>query len=233
MSASLGLFRLQQVDRQLDKTQARLKEIEATLGNDARMREALATVEAAKTNQYHAERALKESEAEVKTQQIKIEQTESSLYGGKVHNPKELQDLQKDVVSLKKHLSSLEERELETMQSLDDAKSALVGAESALGTLQATLGGEHSKLLNEQASLMKDTERLTSERDAVVVQVEKEKLEKYSVLRSGKRGVAVAQILEMACAACGSDINAAIQQTARSNSQLAYCPSCGRILYAD
>jgi hypothetical protein len=38
---------------------------------------------------------LKQSELEVEKQRIKIQQTEASLYGGLVHNPKELQDLQR------------------------------------------------------------------------------------------------------------------------------------------
>ena len=60
-----------------------------------------------------AERALKLSESEVEKQQIKIQQTEASLYGGKVHNPKELQDLQKDIVSLKRHLETFSQRQLQ------------------------------------------------------------------------------------------------------------------------
>jgi uncharacterized pyridoxal phosphate-containing UPF0001 family protein len=44
---------------------------------------------------------LKQTEADVEKQRIKIEQTESSLYGGRVQNPKELQDLQNiEVVGL-------------------------------------------------------------------------------------------------------------------------------------
>ncbi|MGZ9220523.1 MAG: C4-type zinc ribbon domain-containing protein [Anaerolineales bacterium] len=35
------------------------------------------------------------------------------------------------------------------------------------------------------------------------------------------------------CAACGTTLTPSQQQIARSTSQLIYCPSCGRILYAD
>ncbi len=233
MSASFGLFRLQQVDRQLDKSQARLEIIQKTLDNDTELRETLANLDAAKSAHYHAERALKDAEAEVKSQQIKIEQTEASLYGGRVHNPKELQDLQKESASLKKHLSTLEERELEMMQGVENVNIELNQAHIKLDSLQSKLGDEHKQYLEEQTSLKRDMERLTPERDAIVNQLEKLMLEKYAGLRSQKRGIAVAQVIDMACAACGSDINASIQQTARSAAQFAYCPSCGRILYVD
>ena len=113
MSAALGLFRLQQVDSQIDQIEARLRTIQQTLENDVALRAANEGFAAAEAKHRDAERALKLTEAEVEKQRIKIEQTEASLYGGLVHNPKELQDLQKDIVSLKKHLETLEERELE------------------------------------------------------------------------------------------------------------------------
>lgn len=233
MSVALGLFRLQQVDRQLDKAQARLAAIQETLANDSQMREALSRLEKEKAAHHQAERGLKDTEADVKAQQIKIEQNESSLYGGRVQNPKELQDLQKEVASLKKHLSTLEEREMEAMQAVDDAKALLTEAESALGTIQAKLGSEHKQLFDEQAALNKDIERLSSERQAITAQVEASLIGKYDTLRSQKRGVAVAQISDSSCSACGSALNAATQQAARSSTQFAYCPSCGRILFAD
>src|SRR5687768_18403957 len=93
----------------------------------------------AERKHHEAERALKLSEAEVEKQSIKIEQTESSLYGGRVHNPKELQDLQKDVASLKRHLSTLEERELEAMLVAETTEKDLQNAKSILERLQSNL----------------------------------------------------------------------------------------------
>ena len=75
---------------------------------------------------------MKQSEAEVEKQRIKIEQTEASLYGGHVHNPKELQDLQKDVASLKRHLETLEERQLEAMLVVETIRKRLHNAKSLL-----------------------------------------------------------------------------------------------------
>jgi predicted nucleic acid-binding Zn-ribbon protein len=115
MSAAMGLYRLQQVDSQIDGIQARQQTIRETLQNDLKLQAATQAFSAAESSHKEASRTLKQTETEVEKQRIKIEQTESSLYGGRVQNPKELQDLQKDVVSLKKHLDTLEERELEAM----------------------------------------------------------------------------------------------------------------------
>src|SRR5829696_4356461 len=111
MSAALGLYRLQQVDSQIDQIQSRLKAIRQILENDDELRAASTLFSVAENNEKEAERLLKQIELEVEKQRIKIQQTEASLYGGLVKNPKELQDLQKDIASLKRHLETLEERQ--------------------------------------------------------------------------------------------------------------------------
>lgn len=233
MSASLGLYRLQQVDRQVDHARSQLDVIRRTLENDTELREALNQLESAQVGHHHASHALKNAEAEVQAQRIKIEQAESSLYGGKVQNPKELQDLQKDIVSLKKYLITLEERELEAMVVAENAENSLRSAQTKLELIQARLGDEHKKLLADQSTFSIKLDQLAEERDAALATIESDLLQVYENLRQQKRGVAVSEISDNSCASCGATITIALQQNARSQKQLAYCPTCGRILYAN
>jgi predicted nucleic acid-binding Zn-ribbon protein len=233
MSAALGLYRLQQVDSQIDQVQARLQTIQLTLENDEALRAAKELFSGATDKHKDAERDLKLSEAEVEKQRIKIEQAESSLYGGKVHNPKELQDLQKDVASLKRYLETLEERELEAMIAAETAEKELQVAKTELERVQSNLKEQHKDLTQESVSLRKNLERLHSERQAVVTDIAGQALSVYEQLRKQKRGLAITTIDDNSCEACGTTLTASQQQTARSPSQLFHCPTCGRILYAN
>ena len=233
MSASLGLYRLQQVDRQIDRARSQLDTIRQTLENDVELREALKRVETTQAEHYRASQELKSLEAEVQTHKIKMEQAESSLYGGTVKNPKELQDLQKDIVSIKKHITALEERELESMMRAENTENALQSAKTDLELMQARLGNEHRKLIDEQSVLITEMERLTEEREAALGPIESTLLATYEYLRQQKRGVAVTEINDNSCSSCGATLNAALQQNARSAKQLMNCPSCGRILYSN
>jgi hypothetical protein len=233
MSASLGLYRLQQVDRQIDRVRTQLTAIRKTLENDTELKQALTRLEIAQKENHAALNRMKNAAAEAEAQKIKIEQAESSLYGGNVKNPKELQDLQRDVASLKKHLATLEERELETMLTAESMETELKNAQNDLEVVQARLGGEHKKLLEDQTTLTKQLESLSDEREAASAPIEGRLLQTYEDLRRQKRGMAVTEVEDDACAACGTTINAAAQQNARSQKQLAYCPSCGRILFAN
>lgn len=232
MSAALGLYRLQQVDSQIDSANARLGEIRKTLENNAEMNAALNRMQTSKAEHQRFQHELKNAEAEVQAQKIKIEQNESSLYGGSVKNPKELQDLQLEVASLKKYLVTLEERQLEAMMNAEDGESEMGSAGAALEVVQARLGNEHSKLIEEQTRLTSQLESLVDEREAAVAPVEQSMLQTYEALRKQKKGVAVAAIDDGICASCGTTITAAAQQAARS-AKLVNCSTCGRILFAN
>jgi len=233
MSAALGLYRLQQVDSQIDQIQARQKWIQDTLQNDVSLRTASQAFAAAGSKFNDTSRLLKQSEAEVEKQRTKIEQTEASLYGGSVRNPKELQDLQKDIVSLKKYLETLEERELEAMLTAETVEKELEASKMELERTQAKVHEQNRDLSLENENLSKDLERLRRERNAVISDLAGSIVAMYDQLRKQRRGLAVATISDSACAACGTTLTPAQQQSAHSTSQLFNCPSCGRILYAN
>jgi predicted nucleic acid-binding Zn-ribbon protein len=233
MSAALGLYRLQQVDSHIDQIEARLKIIQQTLENDLALRAAREQLAEAERTHREAQRALQLSETEVEKQRIKIEQTEASLYGGRVQNPKELQDLQKDAASLKRHLETLEERELEAMLAAEGTEKDLQNAGARMEQIQSGLKTQNADLMLESETLRRDYERLRSERQAVVTDIASQALGVYEQLRRQKRGLAITTIADSACEACGTTLTASQQQSARSTSQLFHCPTCGRVLYAN
>jgi predicted nucleic acid-binding Zn-ribbon protein len=232
MSAALGLLRLQQVDSRMGRKEARLQQIQETLDNDSELAAARERLKSARAARHAYEQARRSAESEAETQQTKIKQAESRLYGGTVRNPKELQELQADVASLKKHLATIEEQELEAMLSVDSAQAALETAEAQLNQVQTRLSNEYKKLIDERAILSRDQENLQAERQAALSTVAAEILKTYEGLRLQRGGLAVAEISDNACGACGTTLTAALQQSARHAAQLVYCPSCGRVLYA-
>jgi len=232
MSAAMGLYRLQQVDSQIDGIQARQQWIQDTLQNDVSLRTATQTFTLADNKHKDALRALKQTEAEVEKQRIKIEQTEASLYGGRVQNPKELQDLQKDVASLKKYLETLEERELEAMVIVETVEHELQTAKLELDRTQANINEQYRDLGTENETLKKDLERLEHERNAILSDLVSSVVSTYDQIRKQRRGIAVTTISDSACSACGTTLTLSLQQSARSATQLFNCPTCGRILYA-
>jgi uncharacterized protein len=233
MSAALGLYRLQQIDSQMDQARTRLEAIRQVLENDVELRSATENASSAESALKEAESTQRQAELEVQSQRIKIEQAESSLYGGNVRNPKELQDLQQDIVSLKKHLSTLEDRLLESMLATETAASKVSEAKTSLSKVESRLGNQTQDLSAEREILSHKLDSLNSERKAVISPIDSKLIENYESLRRERRGIAVTLVNDGACGGCGSTLTPGQQQTARSSKELFRCPTCGRILFAD
>ncbi|MFN2120585.1 MAG: zinc ribbon domain-containing protein [Anaerolineales bacterium] len=233
MSAALGLLRLQKVDNNIGQAQSRLEEIRRILEDNAELTDARTQLESARDEHKLAEQDRRSEDVEAQALRLKIQGAESSLYGGTVRNPKELQDLQADVEALKRRLNAVEERELEAMVRLETTLGTIEAAEATLGRVSTRIESEQALLLQERSNLNQSLTDLRAERDAAVAATSAEHLRQYQRLLQSRRGLAVAQIADGACEACGTALTAALQQSARHASVLTYCPSCGRILYGD
>jgi uncharacterized protein len=231
MSQTLSLYRLQQVDNQIDRLQTRLKDIQKLLDDDVELRQLNEKAEAARVRCQNADDALKQAERNVQDQQIKIEQMQASLYGSKSHSPKELQDLQNDVAALRRHLVTLEDYQIDAMQESETAETEQLSLQAKLRAAKDERAEFWKGLQQEKGVLTNDLERLFVERNAVSGAIPAAELSLYNQLRQQRRGIAVAVISDNSCEACGSTLSLAQIQSARSSGQVVFCPSCGRILY--
>lgn len=232
MNASFKLFRLQQLDTQLDQARKRLAEIAAELAEDAVLQEAQATRSAAQHANHSADNDLRAAGEEAKAVRTKLKENQDQLYGGRVSNPKELQDLQNEAEALTRQLAALEDLELEKLAASEAAGASLQAAEGTLEGVIALRGAEAQTLGAEQAELEAEVTRLEGDRAPALNGIEAEPLELYTQLRASKAGLAVAKLSGDSCSACGMELSAALQQAARDPGQLARCGACKRILYA-
>jgi predicted nucleic acid-binding Zn-ribbon protein len=232
MSQSSDLIRLQRIDTRRDQATNRVRDIDQILQADATMRLAQDLLDSTEKQLNSAKKSLHTAEETVQFQRIKIEQTEASLYGGSVRNPKELQDLQNEAASLKKYLATLEDNQLEAMIALEQIEHDHASAKTDLETARQAFLQKQSGFLQEKDALQKEIAKLDSERFAAVNQVPETNLNDYEKLRRLKRGLAVSAVSDQCCEACGATLAPAEWQIARSPLQLFHCPNCGRILYA-
>ncbi|MBA4384243.1 MAG: hypothetical protein C0410_05875 [Anaerolinea sp.] len=229
---SFHLFQLQKIDSRIDALIKRLNEIDR-MRNDNSFRmeidKSLASINATYSEQKKNYDVIEEK---VHAKRLKIEQSESSLYGGLVKNPKELQDLQTEIKLLKQSLATLEDDQLQQLVDMETTEAQLNKIEYSLKEFDAKLAVELSAFFTEEAEKKLEKEKLLQERKAVLDQVNPEFLSTYQVLRKSKNGIAVAAIEEGSCQVCGSTLTPSDCQTAKSPSHMATCSSCGRILYA-
>lgn len=232
MNPAFQLSRLQKIDSEIDQITRRQLEITALIADDSIVSEVKNRISELDAGLAVDARNLKKIEEKNNQLQLKLQEDDHSLYGGKIRLPRELQDLQNEIASLKNQIAIQDEEQINSMLRVEDLEKSrlillkeLAEAESVFATRVAGLKGENS-------SLEKKKENLLTERGAAIQNIDPSAIEKYESLRKTKRGLAVALAADQACSACGSMLTPADWQAARSPQQLVTCSSCGRILYA-
>ena len=231
MSQISILYRLQQIDSQLDTARITLQNVERELSDNSMIQAAEQTLDQAEKKHQAELKYLRDAENKSYDVRVKIELSEASLYAGKIQNPKELQDLQNEIASLKRLMITLEDRELEAMMAVEEAEGNLIHTRQAMNEIQANQIEHNAALSGERTKLLSQIERLDSERNATLPPIPAVDLSLYEQLRKSRNGVAVVKISSRACDACGATLTAAVIQSTQSTGQLVRCPMCSRILY--
>lgn len=231
MSLISILYRLQEIDRQLDTTLLSLKNVEQQLSDDSLVEAAEKRILDAEHIYQNGLKKLREAQNKSQSIRLKIEQSEASLYGGKIQNPKELQDLQNEISSLKRLITTLEDHELEEMMAVEEAEAQYKSEKAAISSIQGEQIEKHAMLKGEKTKLEEKINRLKAERKVTLPAISTSDLSLYEQLRKTRNGVAVAKISSRACGACGTTLTAALVQSTQLTGQIIRCPTCGRILY--
>ena len=226
-----ALLRVQEIDLDLDRRQARLTEVEVALQDDAAVQEARRKAESRAASVEKARKKQKDLEFEMGRVETERKQTETRLYGGVIRNPRELSDMQAKAQSLKRRQSQLEEAVLDAMIALDEAQALAEKARHRLKSEQETWDAAQRTLLDEQALLKEAIATLEGERREVQENIPKRTLESYHYLRRKMGGVAVARLQMDNCTVCGVRVTSGRKQAVRSGKET-FCDSCGRLLVA-
>jgi predicted nucleic acid-binding Zn-ribbon protein len=231
MSQPFKLFRLQQKDSQIDQYIARLRQIELEIKDDRTLKNAIKNSEISDKEHQKSRNILTKADDNLQKQRLKIETTESMLYSGKVKNPKELQDLENEAISLKRYLSVLEDRYLEALLEEEEFAVQNKSAQIELKNEENKHSNKLAELGKEKHKLESDVARISEERDVIAGSIDADDLNLYERLRKSRSGVAVARVIDKACSACGTTLSATLLHAARNPNQINRCETCSRILY--
>jgi uncharacterized protein len=233
MNLPSKLNELQKIADKLYAAQKRIFDIDQLLKSNKELQSATLAFEQAKKDKSIKEMHVKEKAEEEKEIQNKIAFSESTLYGGKVKNPKELQDLQKELSSFKKRAKQIENAHLELMANLDEATNEFNNKESKLNEAKQNLEDLSKELAVEKTELERQIKVYNQEYLVTSTDLPADMKSTFENLFRTKKGKAVAVIDEGSCSICGLSIRESQVQQIKSSNQIVYCPSCGRMLFIE
>ena len=226
-----ALYALQEIDLALDADRAAIADASSLLDEPEELSEARGRVAERQEVRRAAERLFKDQEAEADQVAAKIEPLEKKLYQGTLHNPKELDDLQRDIDSLKRRRSELEDAALSAMDALEGAQAAFAEAERELKELIAQYGSDAEEARQRTAALEAEILDLEHRRAGQAGEIEAPLLQLYERLRANRQGRAVAKVVGGACQGCRITLPMNLIQRARTSNEIVQCSSCERMLY--
>jgi hypothetical protein len=230
MNQPQALYRLQLLESSLDDAKARLDEIDATLHNNEAIRDAQKTLKARASDHQRAHATVTDLELEIETLNNKQTEVNEMLYSGKLTNPKELQERQDELESLKRRQIKLESELVAARESLKQFEIAHDEAKENFTEVEAEQHNQQQGLIEEQQGLKVQMKDWLKERKVVLKEVEPGYHKIYKRIKPQKQGMAVVRLDDNMCSACRAEQNLTIIHQVRQTHEIVHCSNCGRIL---
>jgi len=228
-----SVYQLQCAELERADAVRKLQEAERRLGESAELRSARQALEGEEAKLSHLRTRVRDLELELEGLSDKIAEGEKRLYGGEVRSPKELENLQEELRSLRGRRDRLEDAILQGLNDSEESEKRLgglrAGWEKTQATWQAQQGGLTGSVAELKAQLVRLDERIAHLRATIPAPL----LEEYEDLCRKKGGRGIAAIRNGLCEGCRVAVPTGVVQQVRRGDGVIRCGNCGRILWVE
>ncbi|NWF77634.1 MAG: hypothetical protein HXY36_03465 [Chloroflexi bacterium] len=231
MSLVGHLYKLQQLDLELQRKQQELNDVENQLSDDKALVAAESKLASQKEQLEDVRKKQKGAEWELEDLQEKVRQIDSKLYGGKTKDPKELVNLEKEVKSLKSQIRPKEDALLGLMSQVEELEAGVKCTAEDVKQLKQEWEQKQESLGQRKKEVETVLAKLKEDRNGLAQQIYPEVLDTYERLRLTK-GQAVVKVERGKCQGCHITVPTSQWQKAKAG-DLIQCNSCSRILYLE
>ena len=230
--AAKEMYELQKVDLTWAKVRQRLLEIQKLLGETEQLRQVRARVSETESELQSWRGKQKDAEFESRSLAERIQSADEQLMGGTIHNPKELEALQANVDSMRRHRAQLEDSVVEAMLLADGLDAQLDELRQSLEKLEKEWASGQTDLRVQETKMKQNYVLLKRKREALAADMSPDTLNRYEQMRRRRGGVAVARVVNGDCEACHVQMPTGVISALQSNrDELVVCTSCGRYLF--
>ena len=228
-----ALYELQQIDERIAHQERELAGLDPGESQRAVAEAAQREVEAARQRLHSDDREMLDAELEMKTVEEKRKAYEEKMYGGLIRNPKELQDMEREVEEqLKPQIDKLETKILQLMEDIEKQRAALAAWQNTWERGRAEVERVTQAHGSASAELTSELQGLRAQRERCAAAVPGDLLRRYEELRSKKGGVAVVNVLaDGLCTGCRVALPADQARFLRREERVFSCENCSRILF--
>lgn len=152
------------------------------------------------------------------------------LYGGKISNVKELEQMQRKMELLTAEQQKNEDKILVLMETVEELETNLAMLEQDIKEKNKELQEKEKQLSSDLEEFEQELSRLKSESERLVRQVDNKYLNKYKILAEKNQGRALARVVDGICSGCRVFISSGLGGHLYNPDAMVYCENCGRLL---
>src|ERR1700683_4471924 len=169
-------------------------------------------------------------EEQISSSRARSAEIERRLYGGQVTAARDLQAMDEEVKNLARHVSELEDRELEIMEELEPVDGELAVIDADLQRLSAQAEALRNSIADQETEIDADLGRERADRAKLAAEVPEELLARYEQLRRKLGGTGAARLVGGSCGGCHLQLPAMELDRVRKAQPdaIVYCDQCGR-----
>jgi predicted nucleic acid-binding Zn-ribbon protein len=231
MSLAGQLYKLQQLDLELEEKQQELSEVENQLSDNKAVVAAESRLVSQKEQLEDARKKQRSSEWELEDLQEKIKHIDGKLYSGKTKDPKELVNLEKEVKGLRSQIRPKEDTLLGLMSQVEEIESKVRATVEEVEHLKREWEQTQETFRPRKREIEIALAELRAERSRLAEQIDSEAFNIYERIRLA-RGQAVVKVERGRCLGCHITVPTSQWQKAKAG-DLIQCNNCSRILYLE
>jgi len=229
MAGATALYRLEQLDTELERQAAQLAQMQRNQGRNPELEAIEARLENLRSQERQVSAEQRTLESDLADLESKIKRDQTRLYSGQIVDSRELASLEKELDHYRSQRDTLEERVLLAMEQLEGLQEAVATTSRQTSEMRRHAEEDRPQLIRQAEQLAEALAAMRDERDALAGSIDAPLLSLYQRLRSSS-GHAVSAVSNGVCQWCRVVIPPKDVQHARSDT-LVTCTNCARILY--
>jgi predicted nucleic acid-binding Zn-ribbon protein len=233
LAAQRALLKLADTDRRADAAAHQrdaLPEIGVIADSTRRSAELREKVALGEAEVGDIDAAARKLDAEIDSVRARSDRDKERLASG-AGTPKEMENLQHEILSLARRQETLEDEALELMERRESAAAALESVRGELSDLSAKIDAATVRRNDRWAEIDAELDRYAVQRASVAQEIPADVMAIYERAR-GAGKVAAAALQGERCGACGMSLDRASLEDMRSAAAdvVSRCPECGALL---
>jgi uncharacterized protein len=227
-----NLIDLQNVDIRLNDVRSRLAKFPKKLADsDARVAASKADLDRSKAAQLATVKDRKKYELDVDSWKEKVRKYRDQT--SQIKTNESYRALLHEVQMAEDEIAKAEDRLLEQMVASEEYDRRIKASEIALKDVEQVERVQRSTVEADRAVAEKDLADLNAERTRAIAEIPENLLDHYDRIVKKHNGVALAEVRNEKCGACGMIVRPhVIQEMRRADSaELFHCETCTRIIY--